>query len=116
MKELAKEVFSNTLHIWYETDLSAEHEYGRIFDTSKTGLEKVADQLQADVVGNPTVDTVYWYLGQGLDQIIFMARYQQGGLQVQVNLKDFDFALHLDAVEAWKNNLISKVQAGLSGK
>ncbi|HFI0423604.1 TPA: hypothetical protein ACGOWZ_000149 [Streptococcus suis] len=116
MKELAKEVFSNTLHIWYETDLSAEHEYGRIFDTSQTGLEKVADQLQADVVGNPTVDAVYWYLDQGLDQIIFMARYQQGGLQVQVNLKDFDFALHLDAVEAWKNNLITKVQAGLLEK
>ncbi|HEL2382636.1 TPA: hypothetical protein TZS71_000363 [Streptococcus suis] len=116
MKELAKEIYNNTLHIWYETDLTADHEYGRIFDTSQTGLEKVADQLQADVVGNPTVDAVYWYLGQGLDQIIFMARYQQGGLQVQVNLKDFDFALHLDAVEAWKNALITRVQAGLLEK
>ena len=116
MKELAKEVYSNTLYIWYETDLTAEHEYGRNFDTSQASLEKVADQLQADVVGNPTVDAVYWYLGQGLDQIVFMARYQQGSLQVQVNLKDFDFALHLDAVEAWKNNLISKVQAVLFGK
>ncbi|HFR3691103.1 TPA: hypothetical protein ACHVE4_000222 [Streptococcus suis] len=62
----------------------------------------MAALLQADVINNPTVDGVYWYLGQGLDQIIFMARYQQGDLQVQVNLKDFDFALHLDAVEAWK--------------
>lgn len=116
MKELAKEVYSNTLHIWYETDLTAEHEYGRIFDTSQASLEKVAALLQADVIDNPTVDEVYWYLGQGLDQIIFMARYQQGGLQVQVNLKDFDFALHLDAVEAWKNALIIKVQADLKEK
>lgn len=116
MKELAKEIYNNTLHIWYETDLTAEHEYVRNFDTSQASLEKVAALLQADVIDNPTVDEVYWYLGQGLDQIIFMARYQQGGLQVQVNLKDFDFALHLDAVEAWKNNLITKVQAGLLEK
>ena len=34
MKELAKEMYSNTLHIWYETDVMADHEYGRIFDTS----------------------------------------------------------------------------------
>ncbi|HFR4577497.1 hypothetical protein ACTGWK_07680 [Streptococcus suis] len=116
MKELAKEVYSNTLHIWYQTDLTAEHAYGRIFDTSQASLEKVAAQLQEDVADNPKVEAIFWYLGQGLDQILFMARYQQGSLQVQVNLKDFDFALHLDAVEAWRNALITRVQAGLLEK
>ncbi len=65
------------------------------------------------MVANPDVEAVYWYMGQWLDQLTLMVRYQQGSLQVYVNLKDFDFALHLDAVEAWKNNLISKVQASL---
>ncbi|HFU4449435.1 TPA: hypothetical protein ACGO91_001680 [Streptococcus suis] len=116
MKELAKEVYSNTLHIWYETDLTTEHAYGRIFYTSQASLEKVAAQLQEDLADNPNVEAIFWYLGQGLDQILLMARYRQGDLQVQVNLKDFDFALHLDAVEAWKNNLITKVQAGLLEK
>ncbi len=49
-------------------------------------------------------------MGQGLEQMIFMARYQQGRLQVQVNLKDFDFALHADAVEAWKKSLTTRVE------
>ncbi|MDW8742790.1 hypothetical protein Q7W37_07050 [Streptococcus suis] len=113
MKELAKEQYNSTLHIWYETDLTAEHAYGRIFDTSQASLEKVAAQLQEDVADNPNVEAIFWYLGQGLDQLLFMARYQQGSLQVQVNLKDFDFSLHLDAVEAWKNKLTTMVQAGL---
>ncbi|HEM3695744.1 TPA: hypothetical protein ACGPB3_000016 [Streptococcus suis] len=72
--------------------------------------------MQEDVAANPDVEAVYWYMGQGLNQLALMARYQQDNLQVQVNLKDFDFALHLDAVEAWKNALITKVQVGLLEK
>ncbi len=72
--------------------------------------------MQEDVVANPDVEAVYWYMGQGLNQLALMVRYQQGNWQVQVNLKDFDFALHLDAVETWKNNLITRVQAGLFEK
>ena len=53
-------------------------------------------------------------MGQGLDQIVLMARYQKDRLQVQVNLKDFDFALHVDAIEIWKNDLIETVQTVLS--
>ncbi|HEP1809550.1 hypothetical protein HO979_09950 [Streptococcus suis] len=116
MKELAKEVYSNTLHIWYETDVTTAHEYGEIFDTSSSSLDKIATRIQADVADNPDVEAVYWYMGKGLDQLALMARYQQGSLQVQVNLKDFDFALHLDAVEAWKNALITRVQVGLLEK
>ena len=65
---------------------------------------------------NPSVEAIYWYLGQGLDQIVLMARYQKDRLQVQVNLKDFDFALHVDAVEIWENDLIETVQTVLSEK
>lgn len=63
---------------------------------------------------NPSVEAIYWYMGQGLDQIVLMARYQKDRLQVQVNLKDFDFALHVDAIEIWKNDLIETVQTVLS--
>lgn len=63
---------------------------------------------------NPSVEAIYWYMGQGLDQIVLMARYQKDRLQVQVNLKDFDFALHVDAIEIWKNDLIEAVQTVLS--
>lgn len=63
---------------------------------------------------NPSVEAIYWYMGQGLDQIMLMARYQKDRLQVQVNLKDFDFALHVDAIEIWKNDLIETVQTVLS--
>ena len=65
---------------------------------------------------NPSVEAIYWYLGQGLDQIVLMARYQKDRLQVQVNIKDFDFALHVDAIEIWKNDLIETVQTVLSEK
>ena len=114
MKELAKEMYSNTLYIWYETDVMADHEYGRIFDTNSVSLNEVAVRIQADVVDNPSVEAIYWYMGQGLDQIVLMARYQKDRLQVQVNLKDFDFALHVDAIEIWKNDLIETVQTVLS--
>lgn len=63
---------------------------------------------------NSSVEAIYWYMGQGLDQIMLMARYQKDRLQVQVNLKDFDFALHVDAIEIWKNDLIETVQTVLS--
>ncbi len=63
---------------------------------------------------DPSVEAIYWYMGQGLDQIVLMARYQKDRLQVQVNLKDFDFALHVDAIEIWKNDLIETVQTVLS--
>ena len=116
MKELAKEMYSNTLHIWYETDVMADHEYGRIFDTSSVSLNEVAVRIHADVVDNPSVEAIYWYMGQGLDQIVLMARYQKDRLQVQVNIKDFDFALHVDAIEIWKNDLIETDQTVLSEK
>ena len=63
---------------------------------------------------NPSVEAIYWYMGQGLDQIVLMARYQKDRLQVQLNIKDFDFALHVDAIEIWKNDLIETVQTVLS--
>lgn len=116
MKELAKEVYDNTLHIWYQTDVTTTHEYGETFDTSSSSLDKIATRIQADVADKPNVEAVYWYMGKGLDQLTLMARYQQGSLQVQVNLKDFDFALHLDAVAAWKNDLITAVQENLLEK
>lgn len=116
MKELAKEMYSSTLHIWYVTDVMADHEYGSIFDTSSASLNEVAVRIQADVVANPNVEAIYWYMGQGLAQIVLMARYQKDRLQVQVNLKDFDFALHVDGIEIWKNDLIEAVQTGLSKK
>ena len=88
MKELAKETYGNSLHIWYEAELLADHAYGKIFNTG---------------------EETYWYMGSSLDQILLMIRYRDKKWSVQVNLKDFDFALHLDAVEAWKKQLLSQL-------
>ncbi|HEM3701679.1 TPA: hypothetical protein U1D11_000142 [Streptococcus suis] len=65
MKELAKEVYSNTLHIWYQTDITTAHEYGEIFDTSSSSLDKIATRMQEDMVANPDVEAVYctWVRG-----------------------------------------------------
>ncbi|EFR44984.1 hypothetical protein [Streptococcus pseudoporcinus] len=40
-----------------------------------------------------------------------MIRYKNGQYDIQINLKDFDFALHLDTILAWKKHLITILTA-----
>ena len=109
MKELAKETYGNSLHIWYEAQLLADHEYGKIFNTGGEIGQQVAACLSADLEKHQDQDETYWYMGPSLDQILLMIRYRDAKWTIQVNLKDFDFALHLDAVEAWKKQLLSQL-------
>ena len=109
MKELAKESYGNSLHIWYEAQLLADHEYGKIFNTGGETCQQVATCLSADLEKHQDQEETYWYMGPSLDQLLLMIRYRDKKWSVQVNLKDFDFALHLDAVEAWKKQLLSQL-------
>ncbi len=65
---------------------------------------------------NPSVEAIYWYMGQGLDQIVLMARYQKTDCRFKSISRIFYFALHVDAIEIWKNDLIETVQTVLSGE
>lgn len=40
MKELAKETYGNSLHIWYEAELLADHAYGKILIQEKKPVRK----------------------------------------------------------------------------
>lgn len=68
----------------------------------------MATCLLADLENTRTQEETYWYMGSS-GQILLMIRYRNKKWSVQVNLKDFDFALHLDAVEAWKKQLLSQL-------
>lgn len=48
---------------------------------------------------------MYWYLASKLEEIILMVRYFEEKFIIQVNVKDFDFALNIDQIEAWKESL-----------
>ena len=109
MKELAKESYGKSLHIWYETELLADHAYGKIFNTGMETCRQVAACLSADLEKHQDQEETYWYMGPSLDQILLMVRYRDEKWTIQVNLKDFDFALHLDAVEVWKKDLSSQL-------
>ena len=109
MKELAKETYGKSLHIWYEAELLADHAYGKIFNTEKETGHQVAACLLMDLQKYQDQAETYWYMGPSLDQILLMVRYRDEKWTIQVNLKDFDFALHLDAVEVWKKDLISQL-------
>ena len=109
MKELAKETYGNSLHIWYEAQLLADHEYGKIFNTGGEIGQQVAACLSADLEKHQDQDETYWYMGPSLDQMLLRSRYREAKWTIQVKLKDFDFALHLDAVEERKKQLLSQL-------
>lgn len=106
MKELAKEVYGDSLHIWYQAEVLADHEYGKIFNRDADLRNRIAERLIQDVAENTDATSVFWYLGEELADIRLMARYLDGKLLVQVNVNDFDFALHTDKIEEWKAGLI----------
>lgn len=108
MKELAKEVYGDSLHIWYQAEVLTDHEYGKIFNTDADLRDSLARRLAQDVRESAEVTSVFWYFGEELADIRLMARYLDGKLLVQVNVKDFDFALHADKIEEWKAGLIER--------
>lgn len=108
MKELAKEVYGDSLHIWYQAEVLTDHEYGKIFNTDADLRNRIAERLAQVVAENTDVTSVFWYFGEALADIRLMVRYLDGKLLVQVNVKDFDFALHADKIEEWKAGLVER--------
>lgn len=104
MELLAKEYYEPTRHYWYRLDLEADHEYGKIFN-SKLDHNPIVATIKNDMASELAEEGMFWYFGKEADQILMMIRYKEGNFEVQVNIKDFDFALNLDQILEWKENL-----------
>lgn len=111
MKSFAQENYGNSHHFWYQADTFQEHNYGSIFNHQTDWLEQLRIVIKKDLSKFSQEDDFYWYFGESLDNIPLMVRYKNGQYNVQINLKDFDFALHLDAILAWKESLITLLVA-----
>ncbi|MBG9980536.1 hypothetical protein HZY91_05400 [Facklamia sp. DSM 111018] len=109
MKLLANETYDGTQHFWYQMNLMIEHDYGLIFNTDLGILSTIVNKVKEDINHNASSNGIYWYLGREVDEIVCMLRYQQEQFIIQVNLKDFDFALNIDKVEGWKESLKNKL-------
>lgn len=112
MKLLANEIYGPSNHFWYEKDVMKEHEYGFIFNHNQDWIEEIAEQITLDIASteeNP-YDTTYWYFGKTVEDMLLMLRYREHEFIIQINVKDFDFALHTDEIQAWKKRLITVLQ------
>lgn len=104
MELLAKEYYEPTRHYWYQADLEADHEFGKIFN-SKMDIGPIVETIKKDMANELAEEGMYWYFGKEADQILMMVRYKGGNFEVQVNIKDFDFALNLDQIIEWKDSI-----------
>lgn len=111
MKQLEKQQYGNTLHYWYEEDLMTEHEYGLTFNTDTATIPTLVETIKSDIAADSEDNIHYWYFGRALDQLVLMVRYQQNQFVVNVNVKDFEFALFLDDQIGWKQELLAQLTA-----
>ncbi|MGT2958527.1 hypothetical protein A9Q68_06615 [Streptococcus bovimastitidis] len=102
MKSFAQENYGNSHHFWYQVDTTQSHEYGAIFNHQTDWLASLVTVIKEDLNKFPIEDDFYWYFGQSLETMPLMIRFKEGNYELQTNLKDFDFALHLDAINEWK--------------
>lgn len=109
MRLLANEVYERTQHFWYQMNLMVEHEYGLIFNTDLKNLSMIADRVKEDITQHVSSNGIYWYFGRDIEEMVLMLRYQHGKFIIQLNLKDFDFALNIDKIEGWKEILKEKL-------
>lgn len=107
MEQLAHEVYGESAHFWYRAGLSKEHQYGWILDTSRDNIPKIVERIHQDLGQKDYKEGVFWYFGKEIDKILLMVRYKDGQYILQVNLKDFDFALHIDQITAWKEEVLA---------
>lgn len=109
MEQIVSEVHEQTRHFWYETAIKKTHEYGEIFDTDEQSLTKFVEVIQKDIVAYPTEQQLFWYFGASFETVGLMIRYNHAEFEVQVNMSDFEFALYYDAIQQWKNHLLSQL-------
>lgn len=105
MKQLAHEHYSGTDHFWMQANLMQDHDYGQVLDLGPSNRQALIQQIKADIVHYDQASGHYWYFGQAIDNIQVMVRYQDGQFISHVNVKDFDFALHTDRIDQWKQDL-----------
>lgn len=112
MELLAKEKFDGTIHFWYQADLMMAHEYGEMFNHQEESTTEIAKTLIADINNEGNEQPMYWYFGKTLEEITLMVRYSQQSYIIQINVKDFDFAMNIGEIERWKLALLSQLQKG----
>lgn len=105
MKLLTNEVYGQSCHYWYQADLMTDHEYGQIFNTSHDQIKEILQVIQADKLKGDYKEGIFWYFGPDQNQMDLMIRYLEKKVDIQMNVKDFDFALHLDNLNEFKDSL-----------
>ncbi|WIK67074.1 hypothetical protein [Globicatella sanguinis] len=111
MKQLEKQQYDHTIHYWYEADLMTEHEYGLIFNIDTDTIPALVETIKKDIEADSEDNQHFWYFGRTLDDLILMVRYAHNQFIVQVNVKDFEFALCLDEHIGWKQEFLAQLTA-----
>lgn len=111
MKQLEKQQYDHTIHYWYEVDLMTEHEYGLIFNTNTDTIPTLVETIKRDIEADSEDNQHFWYFGRTLDDLVLMVRYEHNQFIVQVNVKDFEFALCLDEQIGWKQEFLAQLTA-----
>ncbi len=110
MERLAHEVYGTSSHYWYAVDLMAPHDYGQIFNSDTTTVSGLVEAVSNDIrmaSGEASgYESMFWYFGKSVEDVVVMVRYLDHAFVVQVNVQDFDFALHYDQIAAWKAALM----------
>lgn len=110
MKLLTKELFDDSQHFWYQINLSQESNFGAVFDHDNKNIPQVVATIVDDLQGSGSSNH-FWYFGNTIDTSILMIAHLNRKFYIQVNLKDFDFALNLITINNWKSLLQTQLEA-----
>ncbi|WP_124059189.1 hypothetical protein [Vaginisenegalia massiliensis] len=105
MEQLAKEQYDDSLHIWYQANLMTDHPYGQIFNCQSDIQRNLVQVIKNDLEMNPGHTLYFWYFGPDQANMTLMVRKEKQEVIVQINLKDFDFALNAPSIDQWKREL-----------
>ena len=110
MKQIAHEIYDSSYHYWYQVDLTQEHPYGRVMDLGLENQSILISAMKQDLATSPQGQAHFWYFGPDLQSTQVMVRVKDGLWDLQVNLKDFDFALNIDRVNDQKSTLLQSLK------
>ncbi|MCK1236993.1 hypothetical protein MX003_04730 [Streptococcus uberis] len=110
MTLLAHETYGESQHFWYQESILQEHDYGLIFNHHQDWIDNLVKIILSDISLDNDTSDYFWYFGPKLENMVLMVRYKDNHFDIQINVKDFDFALHLDLIKDWKEALLMKLQ------
>ncbi|MFL4358851.1 hypothetical protein [Streptococcus uberis] len=110
MTFLAHETYGESQHFWYQESIFQEHDYGLIFNHHQDWIDNLVKIILSDISPDNDISDYFWYFGPQLENMDLMVRYKDNHFDIQINVKDFDFALHLDLIKDWKEALLMKLQ------